>query len=387
MTSAAAAPAPQAPPDVSIRAEPPSPRRLSRKVVLMGILLVGLIVSAALIFGLSDRPRGGVAEPEPARAVAGPPDTIMAASEQYEAGDLELQPPSDSDIVWDESAANNAAMAPPADPSWVGQQGNSTPASTSVAARAEPSADELARQSPILFADSVSPHAAGARVAGAASTERHAEFALAQRSSEERLESSLLPPRSRYELMAGAVIPAALVTELNSDLPGRIVAQVTSPVYDSVSGDYLLIPQGSRLLGAYDSTTSYGDHRLFIIWNRLIFPNGWSIALRGMEGSDPAGAAGVKDRTDHHFDRLAGAIGLSAIISVVANEAEEDTERESLGRSVGDAAAQEAARTGSRIVERELSVRPTLRVRAGAPVRVLVTRDIELRPYRETVQP
>jgi type IV secretion system protein VirB10 len=113
--------------------------------------------------------------------------------------------------------------------------------------------------------------------------------------------------------------------------------------------------------------------------------NGWSINLRGMEGSDPSGAAGLRDRTDQHLDRLAGAIGLSAIISVIANEAEDDSEG-SFGQSVGDAAAQEAARTGGRIVDRELSVRPTLRIRAGGAVRVLVTRDIQLRPYRGEVR-
>jgi type IV secretory pathway VirB10-like protein len=102
-----------------------------------------------------------------------------------------------------------------------------------------------------------------------------------------------------------------------------------------------------------------------------------------MDGADPAGAAGVRDRTDNHLDRLGGAIVLSAIMSVIANEAEGDDEHDQgLGRSVGDAAAQEAARSGGRIVDRELSVRPTLRVRAGAPVRVLVMRDIRLRPYR-----
>jgi type IV secretion system protein TrbI len=103
-----------------------------------------------------------------------------------------------------------------------------------------------------------------------------------------------------------------------------------------------------------------------------------------MQGADPTGAAGLRDRRDNHFDRLAGAIALSAIISVVANTAEDEDDNGALSQSLGEAAAQEAARTGARIVERELSVRPTLRVRAGAPVRVLVMRDIGLRPYRET---
>jgi type IV secretion system protein VirB10 len=176
------------------------------------------------------------------------------------------------------------------------------------------------------------------------------------------------------------VIPAALVTALNSDLPGRVIAQVTAPVYDSVSGNYLLIPQGARLIGTYDNGTSYGDQRLLLVWNRLILPNGWSVNLQGMEASDPSGASGLRDRTDNHLGRLAGAIGLSAIISVIANESE-DSEGGSLTQSVGDAAAQQAAQTGARIVDRELTVRPTLRAREGAPVRVLVTQDIRLRPY------
>lgn len=194
--------------------------------------------------------------------------------------------------------------------------------------------------------------------------------------------SRLTPPRSAYELLAGAVIPSALSTELNSDAPGRIIAQVTAPVFDSVTGAHLLIPQGSRLIGAYDSGVTYGDRRLILVWNRLIHPNGWSINLADMQGADPSGAAGLRDRTDNHLGRLAGAVAISAIISVVANNAEDNDDNASLTQNLGDAAAQEAARTGSRLVERELSVRPTLRVRAGAPVRVLVVRDIQLRPYR-----
>ena len=196
-----------------------------------------------------------------------------------------------------------------------------------------------------------------------------------------RLEARLSPPRSPHELIAGSVIPAALLTELNSDRPGRVIAQVTAPVFDSVSGAHLLIPQGARLIGAYDASNSYGDRRLMLVWERLILPNGWSIALERMEGGDSTGAAGVHDRVDNHLDRIAAAALLSAIIGVAANEAESEDDAR-FTESVGDAAAQEAARTGGRLVDRELSVRPTLRVRAGAPVRVLVTRDIRLRPYR-----
>ena len=196
------------------------------------------------------------------------------------------------------------------------------------------------------------------------------------------LEAPLIPPRSPFELQAGAVIPAALVTAVNSDLPGRVIAQVTAPVYDSVTGDHLLIPQGARLIGTYDSANVYGDTRVMLVWNRIIMPNGWSLQLGGMEATDPSGAAGLPARTDNHLDRLAGAIGISAVLSILANEAEDTRKGESLTQSVGDAAAQEASRVGGKIVDRELNVRPTLRVRPGAPVRVLVSRDIQLRQCR-----
>jgi len=149
---------------------------------------------------------------------------------------------------------------------------------------------------------------------------------------------------------------------------------------DSVSGDHLLIPQGARLLGAYDAAAAHGDRRLLLVWNRLIMPNGWSIPLRGMPGADASGASGLYDRVDAHMGRIAMASFLSGVISVAANEAEND-DGERRAESIGDAAAQEAARVGARIVDRELNVRPTLRIRAGARVRVLVSQDVVLRPY------
>ncbi len=373
------APANAAPPapDLSIRAKPPSPKRLSRKVLLAGALGIGGVVASALLLGLGERPDRLGAENEAVAAAAGPPESIQSASGQYSASDLPRGglDAEGRDMLWGEHQppVDELALQPPADPAWSARgarAGNVTP---------DPQA--LARGAPILFGDGGrGDRALGAGQGQSASGGPRAAFLASQSGGDDRLDARLSPPRSRYELMSGAVIPAALVTELNSDLPGRVIAQVTAPVYDSVSGEHLLIPQGSRLLGTYDSATAHGDHRLLLAWNRLIFPNGWSINLRGMEGSDPTGAAGLRDRTDQHLDRLVGAIGLSAIISVIANEAEDDSEG-SFGQSVGDAAAQEAARTGGRIVDRELSVRPTLRIRAGGAVRVLVTRDIQLRPY------
>lgn len=367
MSADSAAPPPS--PDISIRAKPPSPRRLSRKVLLGGAIIMASIIAFAVLYGLSERPdRRQVAEAQSA-AASGPPESIRMAPQNYGAADLGAS----GDALLEESTAD--VLAPPEGDMW-GSARTAPPMRESAAA---PDPELTARVAPILFsATDASPNASGAASPDGG---RHGVFLASQRGGEDRLEARLAPPRSRYELLAGAVIPAALQTELNSDLPGRVIAHVTAPVFDSVTGRHLLIPQGARLIGAYDSATAYGDRRLLLVWNRLILPNGWSINLQGMEGADASGAAGVRDRTDNHLDRLTGAIALSAIISVVANEAE-DEDQQSLTRSIGDAAAQEAARTGGRIVDRELSVRPTLRVRAGAPVRVLVTRDIVLRPYR-----
>jgi len=350
--------------EVAIRAAPPSPKRLSRKVLLAGTLGAGAVIAFALVSGLSERPdRAGAAEENAVAAAGGPPESIQQAAADYDVNDL----PGAARLIEDANltfaGADDGELQPPADPLWSASGGGARgdPGGT-----APPDPQAVARTSPILFG------ASGRGDSGDA--------------DEARLDARLLPPRSRYELQAGHVIPAALVTALNADLPGRVIAQVTAPVYDSVSGDHLLIPQGARLIGTYQSGARYGDRRILLVWNRLILPNGWSINLQGMEASDPAGASGLTDRTDHHLDRLAGAVLLSSIIGVAANETEDDGEGSSLSQSLGDAAAQQAAQTGARIVDRELSVRPTLTVRAGAPVRVLVSRDIQLRPYASTRQ-
>ena len=195
------------------------------------------------------------------------------------------------------------------------------------------------------------------------------------------LPERLLPPASPYTLHAGDTISASLLTAINSDLPGRIVAQVTSPVYDSVTGRHLLVPQGARLLGSYDSLVSNGQDRALLVWERLVFPDGSSLVLDAMLGTDATGAAGVKDKVDHHLDRLLGGVLLSTAISYGANSAR-DRDRGRDEDLIGDSIAQESSRVGGRIVDRALSVQPTIKIRQGARVRVLVEEDLLLEPYR-----
>lgn len=362
------------PPATAIRAAPPKPKRLSRKTLMAASLLLSAIVAFALVSGLSDRDRTRSAreDGQPVQP-ASPPESVRIAQAEYSADDL--RPPVEEeggDYFWGDHRPEGEAEPLDAAPISAGPP---TPSPLEVEA-------DAARISAIRFGVApnrpTAPQAEGAPSAlGPGSA-----FIASQRGRDDGvLDASYRPPRSPYAIQAGSTITAALVTALNSDQPGRVVAQVTEDVYDSVTGDHLLVPQGARLLGTYDSATSHGDRRLLVVWNRLVMPNGWSIALRGMPGTDAAGASGVRDSVDAHLGRIAVASLLSGALSVAANEAEDD-DSSRLTESVGNAAAQEAARVGGRIIDRELSVRPTLRIRAGAPVRVLVSQDIVLRPYR-----
>ena len=186
-------------------------------------------------------------------------------------------------------------------------------------------------------------------------------------------------PRSRYELKAGSVIPAALLTAINTDLPGDIVARVTEQVYDSATGRYLLIPQGATLYGTYDSLVANGQNRALVIWQRLIMPDGRSILLDGMAGVDKAGNSGLRDRVDYHLGKLAVSALLSTAITLGGNIARGDSPGLNHGDVIGDSIAQEASRVGRRIIDRQLDVQPTITIRAGWPLRVLVNKDLVFR--------
>ena len=120
------------------------------------------------------------------------------------------------------------------------------------------------------------------------------------------LEQELLDPRSDIELKAGTLIQASLLTAINSELPGQVIAQVTRNVWDTKDSEYVLIPQGTRLIGRYDSGISYGQNRVLVAWDRLIYPNGQSLRLEGMLGVDRAGQSGFRDKVNNHYLRTFG---------------------------------------------------------------------------------
>lgn len=190
--------------------------------------------------------------------------------------------------------------------------------------------------------------------------------------------SRLEDPASPYQIMAGTLIPASLVTGINSDLPGTIVAQVTQPVYDTVTGQHVLIPQGARLIGRYQSEVSFGQNRALVTWERIIFPDGSSLLISA-PGADAQGFAGLSDRTDHHWDRVFLAAGLATILGI-GTELGSDGDG-ALERAIRRGTSDTFNQAGQRVVDRNLNIQPSIKIRPGWPVRVVVTRDLILRPH------
>lgn len=203
-------------------------------------------------------------------------------------------------------------------------------------------------------------------------------------STQTRNSGNLQMPASPYQVMAGTVIVAALVTGIKSDLPGDVIATVTEPIYDTATGKFLLIPQGARLLGKYNSQVSYGQSRVQVVWNRVILPDTSSFQLDNLVGSDPAGYAGLEDGVDWHWDRVFAGAALTALLGVGAELAAPENRnggdrvviagRDSLKDSVNQ--------VGQEMTRRNMNIQPTLTERPGLPVRIIVNRDLVLRPYQ-----
>ena len=195
----------------------------------------------------------------------------------------------------------------------------------------------------------------------------------------------LQTPASPYQLMAGTVIAASLVTGLNSDLPGFVIAQVTENIFDTVSGRFLLIPQGSRLIGKYDNVVAFGQERALVIWQRIILPDGSSVVIDNLPATDTGGYAGLADQVDLHTWQLLKGIALATVLGVgselvfggLGGSGDSD-----LIRALQLSTQSTTNRAGQRLIARHLNVQPTITVRPGWPLRVIVHKDIILRPYR-----
>jgi type IV secretory pathway VirB10-like protein len=247
-----------------------------------------------------------------------------------------------------------------------------------------PSPGEQAARSALFFSGSTggsAPGPAGARpatgpVRGSQSSGAEADYGAIYNGH------ALVAPLSPFELKAGALVPAALLTAVDTSRPGPVIATVTQNVYDSVSGRHLLIPQGARLIGKSEGESAYGDRRAFLTWERLILPNGKSLILTSEAGVDAQGAVGLRGQVDRRlFPLLVGTLFAGAI-TTLGQVARDGDDGGGLLGDAGNAAAIEGSQVGGRLVDRELDVRPTIRLRAGALVRVLITRDLILEPFR-----
>lgn len=367
-----------APPPLMSRAERPAAVRLRGGVVRAVVAGGAVLLSGSLAWAFVVQPelraeareRRAAAREDGGRAHVRPAETVTGQPASYD----RLPPP------------RGFGTEPEADPAdgggRVAQSGASAayPSSRSYSApRAarSPAPGDLARQSGLFFASS----AGGAAPVPAPAPD------MADRPGA-GLDAVynphvLVDPVSPFELKAGTLVPAALLTAVDTSREGPVVAIVTQNVFDTVTGRYLLLPQGSRLIGVSGGDGVHGDRRAFVTWERLILPNGRSLQL-SEAGVDAQGAVGLSGQVDRRLLPLAAAVLAAGAVTSLGQIARDDVSvspRSLLG-GAGDAAAIEGARIGGRLVDRELEVRPSIRLRAGGRVNVLVTRDLILEPYQ-----
>ncbi len=362
-----------------LRAEPPRVTRLSRKV-LAGVGAAALLgVGGALIYALQTReagPGGGELYSTENRPTA---DGLAGLPRDYTGPILGPALPGDLGRPILDAQNRGQPIVPPA---------ITTPAVDPEEQR-RLAEEEAARLSNVFFqsgprtggpAGTAMPGLAGltGQPDGTAGQNRHTAFLNGPVDRQTVAPDRVAPPASPYILQAGAVIPAALITGIRSDLPGQITAQVTENVYDSPTGSLLLIPQGTRIIGQYDDGVTFGQRRVLLVWNRLILPGGRSVVLERLPGADASGYAGLEDGIDYHWWDLMKAAGLSTLLAVGAELATSDEDR--LIRAIRDGAQDTVNQAGQQIVQRQLQVAPTLTIRPGFPVRIIVTRDLVFEP-------
>lgn len=374
------APAPEAA-SMRLRAETPRVTRISRRVLAGVGLVVGIGIGSALIYALQTGDR------QPNQ------EELFTTDRRQTADGLEGLP----------SDYSGVPQLGPALPGDLGgpivrarEEGRDVPAEIMPVPQPDPEEQrrlaemEAARTSELFFQTrsaaasglpTFQPTMNGAvpGLTGAGTQDRQLAFLDAEVDRRTVVPDRVAAPASPFVLQAGSVIPAALITGIRSDLPGQITAQVTQHIYDSPTGSILLIPQGTRIIGEYDNGVTFGQRRVLLVWNRLIFPNGRSIVLERQPGADTAGYAGLEDGVDYHWWDLLQAAGLSTLLAVGAELTMDDEDR--LIQAIRSGAQDTINDAGQQLVQRQVQVAPTLTIRPGFPVRVIVTRDLVLEPY------
>ena len=375
---------------VRLRAAPPRVARLSRPMVLTLGAVAAAAAGGALMLALH-APSVRAPPPAPEEPEARPPPSAMAdAPKTY--GDVpKLGPPLPGDLGRPIISAQDRGVAvtpppmgPPPAPDPAEAQARQARRQVLDAARTSSlftGAARTAAPSQVSLAQgpaAMPPSESSAILAPSApeSGDQTAKRAFIERPRTTPATSAfrVTPPAGKLLLQAHTVITAALVTAVSSDLPGPVSAQVTRNIYDSLTGRVVLIPQGSKLLGTYDAQVTFGQRRVLLAWDRIVFPDGRSLDLDRLVGADAAGRSGLTDRVDAHWGAMGKAALLSSLLGVGAELGSDDDGdiARSLRRGVQDTVNQ----TGQQVVRRQLDVQPTLTLRAGLPVTILVTRDV-----------
>ncbi|RUV13945.1 MAG: TrbI/VirB10 family protein [Mesorhizobium sp.] len=362
-----------------LRPEPPRVTRISRRVLAGVGLFAGLGIGCALIYALQNADRQPGQEELFTTDRRQTADGLQGLPSDY-SGIPQLGPPLPGDLGGPIVRAREKGRDVPADVVPVPQ-----PDAEEQRRLAEM---EAARTSEVFFQTnarapsglpSFQPTLGGSELSGSGAQDRKLAFLNAPVDRRTVAPDRVAAPASPFVLQAGSVIPAALTTGIRSDLPGQITAHVTQHVYDSPTGSLLLVPQGTRLIGEYDNAVAFGQRRVLLVWSRLIFPNGRSIVLERQPGADTQGYAGLEDGVDYHWWDLMKAAGLSTLLAVGAETTMDDEDR--LIHAIRSGTQDTINDAGQQIVQRQLQVAPTLTIRPGFPVRVIVARDLVLEPY------
>ncbi|MGO4562903.1 TrbI/VirB10 family protein [Phyllobacterium myrsinacearum] len=381
-----------------LRPDPPRVTRLSRKVLAGLGLAAGLGVGGALIYALQTRNGGNQGQELYSTDNRTTPDGLAGLPKDY-SGVPKLGPPLPGDLGRPILNAQNGGQTTPTPGIVASAPSGPTPEEQRRAQELEaartarlfaptetrPSNTNTANPAPAAAATiPQTPDLASLGLAPQPSTPsaQDRQLAFLNQTPDKRTVSTdrVAAPASPNILQAGALISAALITGIRSDLPGQITAQVTENVYDSPTGKILLIPQGTRVIGQYDNGVGFGQRRVLLVWNRLIFPNGRSIVLERQPGADAEGYAGLEDGVDYHWGELFKAAALSTLLSVGAQAGSSGNDSD-IVQALRQGASQSINQTGQQVVSRQLNIAPTLTIRPGFPVRVIVTRDLVLEPY------
>jgi type IV secretory pathway VirB10-like protein len=371
-----------------LRSEHPRITRLSRKVLAGGSALALLLISGAVLWALK-----GKNSYQPAA------DELYSTDHHNVADGLTTLPQDYAAIPRDVPRLGPPLPGDLARPI-VTAEGQSAPIGLDAEQQRVNQETEAARTSKV-FASTTAPVAPprAAPADSATKTAPSSDETFTQNGQDSKLlfvnapvdrrttaPDRLSRPASPFVVQAGTIIPAALITGVRSDLPGQITAQVTENVYDSPTGRFLLVPQGTRLIGVYDSQVSFGQSRVLLVWSRLIMPNGRSIVLERQPGADTAGYAGLEDEVDNHWGALFKAALLSTLLGVGSElGAGSDIGTGNNGgliQALRLGASDSLNQTGQKVVQRNLNIQPTLTIRPGFPVRVMVNHDLILDSYR-----